>query len=142
MSPADFATLRLRIKVEEDLRLKPYVDSAGKMTIGYGRNLTDSGITQLEAADMLENDLQKHISDLYRAYPYVETLDGVRQIVLADMCFNLGIARLSQFVKMWDAVQRGDFVDAAREMLDSKWARQVGQRAVDLAVGMERGAFA
>lgn len=141
MSPADFATLRLRVKTAEGLRLTPYVDTVGKITIGYGRNLSDNGITQLEAADLLENDLQKHISDLLRAYPYVETLDGTRQIVLSDMCFNLGIQRLSQFVKMWDAVQRGDFATAAREMLDSKWARQVGQRAVDLAVGMERGAF-
>ncbi len=141
MSPADFATLRLRVKSAEGLHLTPYVDTVGKITIGYGRNLSDNGITQLEASQMLEQDLTRHISDLNRAYPYVLSLDSTRQIVLSEMCFNLGISRLSQFVKMWDAVQRGDFATAAREMLESKWARQVGHRAVDLAVGMERGGF-
>lgn len=139
MNPADFGTLRQMIKDAEGLRLLPYFDTQGKITIGYGRNLTDNGISQLEAADMLDQDLTRHVSDLTRAYPFIERLDSVRQIVLANMCFNLGVSRLSKFVQMWDAVQRHDFDVAAIEMVDSVWAKQVGARATRLAEAMRTG---
>jgi len=139
MTLADFALLRQQVKREEGLRLFPYVDTVGKMTIGYGRNLTDSGISQLEAGEMLDQDLTRHISDLIRAFPFVETLDSTRQIVLADMCFNLGITKLYRFVKMWDALRARDFEQAARHMLASRWAEQVGARATRLAAAMVSG---
>lgn len=139
MTPADFSILRQSVKNDEGLRLLPYVDSVGKITIGYGRNLSDNGISQLEASDMLDQDLTRHASDLMRAFPYVQQLDPPRQIVLTNMCFNLGIARLSKFVNMWNAVQRHDFDAAAQEMLDSQWAIQVGARATRLAAAMSSG---
>ena len=139
MTPADFSILRQSVKNDEGLRLLPYVDSTGNITIGYGRNLSQNGISQLEASDMLDQDLTRHISDLTRAYPYVNQLDPVRQIVLASMCFNMGLPRLSKFVQMWDAIQRGDFQVAASEMLASVWARQVGARATRLAASMASG---
>lgn len=141
MNTADFATLREHVKRDEGLRLKPYVDTVGKITIGYGRNLSDNGITQLEAAEMLDQDLQRHVSDLLRMFPFVLGLDSVRQIVLANMAFNMGMPTLSSFRKMWQAIKSQDFEEAARQMLDSDWSAQVGDRAHRLASAMATGQF-
>lgn len=121
------------------MRLRPYTDTAGRLTIGYGRNLTDVGISQLEASDLLENDLTRAVNDVQQALPFFVMLDGVRQIVLVDMCFNMGIARLKTFVKMLAFVKAGNFFEAAQEMLNSQWADQVGARATRLASAMASG---
>lgn len=139
MTPSDFSLLRQSIKNDEGLRLLPYVDVSGKLTIGYGRNLSDNGINQLEAGEMLDQDLTRHVSDLLRAFPFVDMLDSTRQVVLANMCFNMGIGRLSKFVLMWDAIKHGDYQMAATEMLNSVWATQVGKRATRLAAAMASG---
>ena len=139
MRPDDIAVLRQMIKADEGLRLFPYTDTAGRLSIGYGRNLTDVGISQLEASDLLEADITRAIYDLQVAFPFVMKLDGVRQIVLTDMCFNLGAARLKTFVKMWRAITVGDYTVAAQEMLASQWAYQVGARATRLAAAMASG---
>lgn len=55
------------------------------------------------------------------------------------MHFNIGLARLKGFAKALAAIERGDYKTAAAEMLDSKWARQVGKRASELAKQMETG---
>jgi lysozyme len=142
MTPGDYATLRRIVKRDEGLRLLPYTDVANRLSIGYGRNLTDCGISQTEANDLLENDLTRAVSDLQQAFPFVLTLDGVRQVVLAFMAFNLGIPRLAKFEKMWKAIRAEDYGKAAIEMLESHWASQVGARAIRLATAMERGTFA
>lgn len=139
MNVDDYAALRLLIREEEGLRLRPYTDTAGRLTIGYGRNLTDVGISQLEASDLLENDLTRAVNDVQQALPFFVMLDGVRQIVLVDMCFNMGIARLKTFVKMLAFVKAGNFFEAAQEMLNSQWADQVGARATRLASAMASG---
>lgn len=133
------AILRDDLKRDEGLRLLPYADSVGKLTIGYGRNLSDNGITQLEAAAMLDQDISRHVSDLYQALPWVMKLDGPRQTVLANMCFNLGIKRFLGFKNMLASVQAGNYQQAAVEMLDSVWADQVGARATRLASVMHSG---
>lgn len=139
MSPSDFATLREAVQNDEGLKLLPYVDTVGKVTIGYGRNLTDVGITKGEALQLLENDLTNAVAALNRAHPIVETLAPARQIVLANMAFNLGLASLNGFQQMWAAIGRGDFTAAADAMMDSTWARQVGPRAARLAAEMASG---
>jgi len=121
----------------EGLRLKPYRDTVGKLTVGVGRNLDDVGVTEEEAMHLLHNDVTRVWHDLTRAVPSFGALDEDRQHVLIDMAFNLGVPGLLKFRKMLDAVERRDFERAASEMLDSKWATQVGQRAVTLA-GMMR----
>lgn len=133
MTPAEFATLRQQVRADEGLRLKPYTDTAGKIGIGYGRNLTDNGISTLEAAAMLDADLVAVVSTLPYAFPITTTLTPVRFIVLCQMLYNLGESRLRTFAKMWAAIARHDDTQAALEMLDSKWARQVGARATRLA---------
>lgn len=150
MTRTDLAVLRDMLKRDEALRLLPYDDATGlafrqgdtlkgNLTIGYGRAIGLSGITQDEAASMLSQDIERHNSDLIRAFPIVSALDSARQIVLAAMCFNLGIGKLRDFVNMWQAIEDGEYLDAAAHMRDSVWARQVGARATRLADIMASG---
>jgi lysozyme len=120
----------------EGLRLKPYRCPAGKLTIGYGRNIEDNGITRDEALFLLRNDLAAARETLDELGL---DLDPVRQAVLLDMLYNLGAVRFRRFRIMLQAVRAGDFERAAREMLDSRWSHQVGMRAVELAEMMRSG---
>lgn len=139
MTPQAFDQLRQVVMTDEGLRLKPYTDTVGKLSIGYGRNLADVGISQGEARQLLDNDLSTAVAALTRAYPLVETLSPARQIVLASMAFNMGVPRLSTFRKMWASLMAKDYESAAVEMLDSDWAAQVGARASRLAETMRTG---
>ena len=130
-----------QVKRHEGLRLKPYKDTVGKLTIGYGRNLDDVGISKDEAEMMLLHDLAIARDELIRRYPIVLELNKPRQEALTNMCFNMGIARLSKFKKMWEAIARNDFNWAADEMLDSLWADQVGKRAEELSDIMATGEY-
>lgn len=126
------------VKRHEGLRLKMYKCTAGKNTIGYGRNLDDVGISADEAELMLKHDLENAELDAKR-FPVFEKLNQVRKDVLTEMVFNLGYSRLSGFKKMFAALERKDYDGAANEMLDSKWARDVGERAKTLAYFMRIG---
>jgi len=133
------SALIARLKREEGLRLFPYKDTVGITTIGYGRNLEYVGISKMEAEIMLENDIESVISELKKTYTFFKDLDEARKIVFIDMAFNMGIHGLSQFRHMIAAVAKGDYKLAAKEMLNSKWAAQVKNRANDLAYLMETG---
>jgi len=122
----------------EGMRLKPYKDTIGKLTIGIGRCLDDVGISEDEALMLLEHDLESAIKWV-RTLVDFDSLDTVRQEVLVNMAFNVGIARLREFVHMLNAVAEGDFEKASKEMLDSVWAGQVGARALELAERMRTG---
>jgi lysozyme len=127
------------IKKHEGLSLKPYRCTADKLTIGYGRNLDDVGISNAEALAMLENDIESCCKGLDKNFPGWRGHDDIRQNVLIEMAFNLGAPRLGRFFKMWAALDRHDYEEAAYQMLNSKWARQVGQRATTLAKQMRDG---
>lgn len=129
-----------RIKKNEGLRLKPYKDTIGKLTIGYGRNLDDRGITKEEADYLAENDFKTVIYDVTKNLPWILSLDEVRQGVIYEMCFNLGINRLMVFRNTLNNIRDGNYIQAAKEMLNSKWATQVGKRATELAELMINGA--
>lgn len=122
----------------EGLRLKPYTDSTGHLTIGYGRNLTN-GISKREAETMLDHDIARAQQDLYEVEPEALNLSAWRYYVLVDMMFNLGRKRFSSFKKMLKAIREGNHLKVAQEMLDSKWAEQVKGRAVELALIMREG---
>lgn len=124
---------------DEGLRLKPYRDTVGKLTIGVGRNLDDEGITQAEAEILEDNDIDTHTSSLLTALPWVMSLDAVRKAVLINICFNIGIHGLLEFKKTLTLIQESKFGDAAEELIDSKWADQVGSRATRLAMQLESG---
>ena len=131
--------LELQLIDHEDIKLKPYRCSAGKLTIGVGRNLDDNGITRAEAMMMLRNDLTRTRFGLEKVFPGFLGLSRRRRMALIDMCFNLGLPRFLQFKQMLAAVVARDFSLAAEEMLSSAWAKQVGQRARTLATMMREG---
>lgn len=129
------------IKVHEGLRLKPYTCPAGKLTIGYGRNLEDNGLTHEEAEILLRHDLSQAELDAISFLGLLTwySLSERRKAVLINMSFNLGLTTLSKFTRFKVCLQSGDWPGAAVEMLDSKWASQVGHRATELAEEMRRG---
>lgn len=118
---------------------KPYRDTVGKSTIGYGRNLDDVGITREEAEHLLMNDIMNAEQAVRRLYHQFDYLSENRKAVLINMAFNLGENRLATFRKMQNYISAEDWKGAAKEMLASKWAQQVGNRAAELANLMERG---
>lgn len=123
----------------EGLRLKPYRCTAGKLTIGIGRNLDDIGISEAEARLMLRNDIISAELQLQSSFPWFRRLDPLRQQILTNMAFNLGMPRLRRFRRMLANIERGDYERAADEMLDSRWAQQVKGRATELARWMRSG---
>lgn len=159
LSVDDRRVMRAELVRDEGLRLKPYRCTAGKLTVGVGRNLDDVGISTVEADAMgitaagcgsrgvtyeqamalLDSDIARVERDLDRRLPWWRGLDPVRQRVLVNMGFNLGITRLLGFRNTLRFVELGDYAHAASNMLQSLWARQVGARAVRLADMMETG---
>tara|TARA_Y100000361_G_C11141382_1_gene335293 strand:- start:6 stop:434 length:429 start_codon:yes stop_codon:yes gene_type:complete len=126
--------------LHEGLKLKPYKCTADKLTIGVGRNIEDIGITEEEAKLLLENDLNRILQEVEH-WSFLEKLNEPRQAVILDMVFNMGISRFNAntWVKTFAAIQDENFEEAANQMLDSKWANQVGQRAIRLSQMMRKG---
>lgn len=116
----------------EGLELKPYRDTVGKLTVGVGRNLTDVGISKSEAMYLLQNDI-RGVQEQLAEQAWFGDLDSTRQIALTDMAFNLGVQGLLKFQNMIAALERKDYETAGKEMLDSRWAGQVGRRATELS---------
>jgi lysozyme len=128
-----------QLKLHEGVRDRPYKDSVGKLTIGVGRNLTDKGLKPKEIEYLLMNDIMDCIDDLNKYLPWWRQLNEVRQRVLMDMCFNLGIGGLLGFKNTLAFIQSGDYEQASQNMLLSKWASQVGQRSRRLSEMMRTG---
>lgn len=128
-----------QLRLHEGERLKPYRCTAGKLTIGVGRNLDDRGITSDESAYLLNNDIDSHWAELIRHLPWVETLDEIRQRVMLDMAFNLGIFGLLTFHRTLGHIKARNYALASTAMMESLWATQVGQRAKRLATMMKTG---
>jgi len=139
MTPDEQDRLVVQLVQHEGLRLKPYADTVGKLTIGVGRNLTDKGISEGEASFLLRNDIADVEHELSARLPWFAMLNEVRRRVLFDMAFNLGTAGLLKFKNTLAAIERGDYEAGARGMLASKWAAQVGRRAERLAKMMATG---
>lgn len=126
------------LKYDEGEELFPYQDTEGNLTIGVG-HLLANGISSDISKLLFCEDFLKAQKDCLMKIPVYSALNEARRYVLANMCFNLGISRLLGFKKMLSALEAGDYEKAASEMLDSKWARQVKQRAVRLKEIMIRG---
>lgn len=127
------ATLRADLIRDEGLVLKSYRDSVGKTTVGVGRNIEDVGLTEDEAMFLLANDIARVTLELDKAVPWWGEMPEPAQIGLANMCFNMGWPRLSQFRRMLRALEDADYVKAAAEALNSTWAGQVGKRSERIA---------
>lgn len=128
-----------KVRQNEGFRAKPYRDTVGKLTIGYGFNLDDNEIPRIIAEDLLQICLNKSVMELFEKWPDYTTLTENRKDTLIDMAFNLGINGLAKFKKMHKAIESGDFNLAALEILDSKYAKQVGNRAIVNAEQMRQG---
>ena len=130
-----------QLKKHEGLKLKPYTDTVGKLTLGVGRNLIDKGITEQEALFMLNNDVDYFYGKLCSRINWFWAINDARQNVLVNMAFNLGIGGLLTFKKTLTLIGEAKYELAAKEMLNSKWARQVGYRAEELAEQMRTGEY-
>jgi lysozyme len=129
------------IKQHEGCPLKAYQDSEGVWTIGYGRNLQELEITKEQAELWLIDDIKKAIYELDRAFKGWREHSEVRQNVLIEMMYQLGAPRLAGFLRFWNALRSKDYKTAAREMLDSRWAKQTPLRVMTLAARMETDSF-
>tara|TARA_R110000772_G_scaffold213113_1_gene323703 strand:- start:69 stop:518 length:450 start_codon:yes stop_codon:yes gene_type:complete len=128
--------------MDEGYKYETYHDHLGFLTLGVGHLVLDTDpeinkpvgtpVSEERIKECLNNDLDIVCEELDRNMSWWRGLDGTRQRVLANMCFNLGYPRLSKFVKFIAAMQKGDWKKASEEMMDSKWATQVGNRAVRL----------
>lgn len=127
------------IMIDEGLRLKPYLCSEGKLTIGYGRNIQQTGITKEEALYLLDNDLDRVEQELDRSFVWWRTMSDKRQRALANMCFNLGLKKLLGFKNMLAAMERKDFETAANEAVDSDWYKQVKDRSPRIVEMIRKG---
>lgn len=129
------------IMSHEGLKLKPYRCPSGYLTIGYGRNLEQKGLSEKEALFLLTNDILECQNECEKNFKFFKTLNPTRQDVLVEMCYNLGLQGLKGFKKFLNAVEVNDFATASTEMLNSKWARQVKKRAITLAQLMKEGDY-
>lgn len=132
MTDTDLRRLKKLLEVHEGNKKFPYVDSVGKITIGIGHNLTDLGLSQAQVCSLLDDDVKNTLDFLDSRCPWFNDLDSVRQIAIADMTFNL-MGKLLDFKGMIAALVAKDWDGAADHLLGSLFARQVGQRAQDLA---------
>ncbi len=143
----DLKKLVAELRRDEGVRYAPYDDTMGIQTVGVGHNmkvsplpagwkcpLTDAQVDALLAADV---DAVRKALDA--RLPWWSGLDDVRQRVLCNMAFNLGIQGLLGFKNTLAAVQAGRYADAAQGMAASAWARQVGARAARLVQAMRTG---
>lgn len=135
--------LYAQLNTDEGRKYKIYVDTVGKRSIGVGRNLDDVGVSDAEIDLMLQNDVQRAVNLLDKNIPWWATLTEARQQVLANMCLNMGWGDgrtgLSSFINTLASIKAGDYGKAADNMLMSKWATQVHDRAVRLAKMMRDG---
>ena len=128
-----------QLKRHEGLRLTPYKCTADKWTIGVGRNLEDVGISEEEAEMLLLNDIQRASHQLKERFPWTLELDEVRFSALLNFVFNVGIGTASKFVNAMEALRQRNYDMAADEFLNSRWSKQVGQRAIDVTEQIRTG---
>jgi lysozyme len=125
------------IKKHEGFRSKPYKDSVGVLTIGYGTNL-EQGLSEKQCNYLMLCEIETCLDELNH-YSWYTKQSTARKDALLNMCYNLGMPRLLSFKKMISALDVKDYATAAKEALDSKWAKQVGDRAKDVAVMIRAG---
>lgn len=136
--PVDRTLFKKQLELHEGRRSKFYIDTVGVPTVGIGFNL-DEPVPDVVIDFWFEIVLDQHEKALNVAVPWAKDLDPVRYRVLLDMAYNLGIPRLLQFKQTLTSIKRGDYAEAASQMLQSRWARQVKRRAVTLSNMMRSG---
>ena len=131
------------IKRHEGVRSKVYVCSGGYETIGVGRNISETGLglDNKEIEYLLSNDILRIRKELEDEYPWFSRLDTVRQDALIDISFNLGQTVLRKFKNALHAMSKKQYKQAADEFMDSRWSKQVGNRAVEVTNMIKYGEY-
>tara|TARA_R110002095_G_scaffold202624_1_gene184324 strand:+ start:829 stop:1242 length:414 start_codon:yes stop_codon:yes gene_type:complete len=132
------------LRKHEGVEKYAYKCTADKVTIGVGRNIDKSGgmgLSDDEIDYLLSNDIKRVSAELIRAFPWYSELDEVRKDAMIDMCFNMGLPRLSKFKNSLAAMKNGDYDIAALEFLDSNWANQVGSRSITITDMIRSGEY-
>lgn len=132
-----------QLKRHEGVRLHAYRDIAGYLTIGAGRNIDSDGglgLSDDEIDYLLKNDISRCFREL-EPFGWFSSLDLVRQDALVNMCFNLGLTKLLHFRRLIESIKNQDFETAAAEALNSRWATQVGARAVEVSEMIRTGLY-
>lgn len=133
------------LKRHEGVESHAYECSEGKITVGVGRNIDQKGgmgLSDDEIDYLLQNDIERVIKELSSEYSWFNSLDDVRKDAIVDISFNLGQTRLRLFKRALAAMDSGDYKEAATEFLDSRWAKQVGGRALELTDMISSGEYA
>ncbi len=147
MDPANLSLLIAELRRDEGVEYVQYLDTMGIPTTGVGHNLQASPLpagwiyplTYNQVNQLLTQDLNNTFAQLNAKLPWWSTLDAVRQRVVANMAFNMGIGTLLTFRNTLAAIQAGSYAAAAKGMQASAWYKQVGQRAVRLCQAMQTG---
>ncbi len=132
------------LKRHEGTETHAYECSEGKITVGVGRNIDQQGgmgLSDDEIDYLLQNDIERVIKELSSEYPWFNSLDDVRKDAIVDISFNLGQTRLRLFKRALAAMEAGDYTEASTEFLDSRWAKQVGGRALELTDMISSGEY-
>lgn len=153
LSPEETIIVQHLLVEDEGMELLPYFDccgqffrkckckSQGKLTIGVGRNIEDIGISENEALGLELNDIKRVSTTIERSFEWFRNLNTPRKVVVISMVFNLGLEGFKAFQKMIKCIESGDFASAAKEITNSKWYNQVGNRAIRLASILKTGQF-
>lgn len=131
--------LKAQLTIDEGYRKKMYLDSKGIPTIGIGHNLRDKPLTDRAIQVIFEDDMADAEADARKLIKSFDALNDVRKAVVINMAFNMGFGVLSQFHNTLAAIDAGDYAAASDGMLNSAWAKQVGNRAQRLADKMAKG---
>jgi lysozyme len=139
----NLSRLRDQLKVDEGVKYFIYLDHLGYPTFGIGHLMVQSDsewglpvgtrVSEERVNEVFEKDVIKFISETTKLFPNLDNMPEIVQESLVNMCFNLGRPRLSQFVKFIEHINAERYLDASIEMLNSRWATQVGQRAIRLS---------
>ena len=131
--------LREQLKIDEGVKYEVYKDHLGYPTFGIGHLVVEGDeehgkpvgtpVSEDRVNAVFESDVQKFVSESKKVFPNLDDLPEEAQQVIVNMCFNMGAPRLSKFKKFIAAVNDGNWSTAAVEMMDSRWATQVGKRA-------------
>ena len=133
-------SLEERLRRHEGEEQFPYTDTQGKITIGVGHNLTDNGLPDHIIEALFQWDIGIARNELDRIHPNWRGYTPKRRDCLVELVFNMGAPTLQTFVKMWAAIEAEDWPEAAAELLNSRWAVQVGpRRSATLADMLEDG---
>ena len=132
------------LRRHEGVETHAYKCTAGKITIGVGRNIDPAGgigLSDDEIEYLLENDIARCAEELGREFPWFSGLDDVRRDAIINLCFNIGITSLRNFVMANGAMARDDYDEASAQYYQSKWAGQVGNRAKEICAMIRTGEY-